>query len=210
MLSGWRIARRGRRACRAAPCRCAARKTRVPAAAVVPVPRRPRRRRSTARAPRPASTSSIEFLWLGDRSVFDEGLRHAVAIIARLSEHRTTRRRLLQQAGTLVLGGLAATAFGAAGPQAAATRRRDWRGSLSRDVDAELPADSSEPETRHRRRARAGRGGGQAWAGQDGSTVFTDYRAMIEKTKPEFVVALGHHAAMPAECGFLSRRAFRF
>jgi hypothetical protein len=27
-------------------------------------------------------------------------------------------------------------------------------------------------------------------AGQHGSTAFTDYRAMIEKTKPEFVVAL--------------------
>jgi predicted dehydrogenase len=41
------------------------------------------------------------------------------------------------------------------------------------------------------------------WASQYGSTPYTDYRAMLEKTKPEFVVALGHHAAMPAEFRFL-------
>jgi predicted dehydrogenase len=41
------------------------------------------------------------------------------------------------------------------------------------------------------------------WATQYGSTPYTDYRAMIEKTKPEFVVALGHHAAMPAEFRYL-------
>jgi predicted dehydrogenase len=41
------------------------------------------------------------------------------------------------------------------------------------------------------------------WAAQYGSTPYTDYRAMVEKTKPEFVVALGHHAAMPAEFRFL-------
>jgi predicted dehydrogenase len=36
-----------------------------------------------------------------------------------------------------------------------------------------------------------------------GSTPFTDERALIEKTKPEFVVALGHHAAMPATFRYL-------
>jgi len=41
------------------------------------------------------------------------------------------------------------------------------------------------------------------WAAQYGSTPYTDYRAMIEKTKPEFVVALGRHVAMPAEFRFL-------
>jgi predicted dehydrogenase len=41
------------------------------------------------------------------------------------------------------------------------------------------------------------------WAGQYGSTPYTDYRAMIDKTKPEFVVALGRHVAMPAEFRFL-------
>ena len=48
------------------------------------------------------------------------------------------------------------------------------------------------------------------WAGQYGSTPFTDYRAMIEKTKPEFVVALGHHAAMPAEFRFLVETGIPF
>ncbi len=41
------------------------------------------------------------------------------------------------------------------------------------------------------------------YAGQVGTMPYTDYRAMIEKTKPEFVVALGHHAAMPAAFRFL-------
>jgi len=41
------------------------------------------------------------------------------------------------------------------------------------------------------------------YAAQVGSTAFTDYRLLIEKTKPEFVVALGHHAAMPATFRYL-------
>ena len=41
------------------------------------------------------------------------------------------------------------------------------------------------------------------WATEYGSTPFTDYRALIDKTRPEFVIALGHHAAMPAECRYL-------
>jgi predicted dehydrogenase len=41
------------------------------------------------------------------------------------------------------------------------------------------------------------------WAGQYNSSPYTDYRVMIEKTKPEFVVALGRHVAMPAEFRFL-------
>jgi len=41
------------------------------------------------------------------------------------------------------------------------------------------------------------------WAGEYNSTPYTDYRVMIEKTKPEFVIALGRHVAMPAEFRFL-------
>jgi predicted dehydrogenase len=48
------------------------------------------------------------------------------------------------------------------------------------------------------------------WAAQYGSTPYTDYRAMIERTKPEFVVALGHHAAMPAEFRFLVETGIPF
>ncbi|HUK37045.1 MAG TPA: Gfo/Idh/MocA family oxidoreductase, partial [Vicinamibacterales bacterium] len=41
------------------------------------------------------------------------------------------------------------------------------------------------------------------YAAQVGSTPYTDYRTLIEKTRPEFVIALGHHAAMPAPFRFL-------
>jgi len=41
------------------------------------------------------------------------------------------------------------------------------------------------------------------WAAEYKSTPFTDYRAMVEKTKPKFIVALGRHVAMPAEFRFL-------
>ena len=43
----------------------------------------------------------------------------------------------------------------------------------------------------------------ERWAGEYGSVPFTDYRALVEKTRPEFVIALGHHAAMPAEFRYL-------
>jgi len=36
-----------------------------------------------------------------------------------------------------------------------------------------------------------------------GSTPYTDYRAMIDKTKPEFVLSLNRHVAMPAAFRFL-------
>jgi predicted dehydrogenase len=48
------------------------------------------------------------------------------------------------------------------------------------------------------------------WAAQYGSTPYTDYRAMIDRTRPEFVVALGHHAAMPAEFRFLVETGIPF
>ena len=41
------------------------------------------------------------------------------------------------------------------------------------------------------------------WAAQYASVADMHYRATIEKTKPEFVVALGRHAAMPAEFRYL-------
>jgi predicted dehydrogenase len=48
------------------------------------------------------------------------------------------------------------------------------------------------------------------WAAQYGSTPYTDYRAMIDKTKPEFIVALGRHVAMPAEFRFLVETGIPF
>jgi predicted dehydrogenase len=41
------------------------------------------------------------------------------------------------------------------------------------------------------------------WAAEYRTTPYTDYRVMIDKTKPEFVIALGRHSAMPAEFRFL-------
>jgi len=48
------------------------------------------------------------------------------------------------------------------------------------------------------------------WAGQYSSTPYTDYRVMIDKTKPEFVVALGRHVTMPAEFRFLVETGIPF
>jgi predicted dehydrogenase len=41
------------------------------------------------------------------------------------------------------------------------------------------------------------------YAAQVGSVPFTDYRSLVEKTRPEFIVALGRHAAMPATFRYL-------
>ena len=41
------------------------------------------------------------------------------------------------------------------------------------------------------------------WASEYGSTPYTDYRAMVEATEPEFVIALGRHSAMPDEFRYL-------
>ena len=43
----------------------------------------------------------------------------------------------------------------------------------------------------------------KAFADKAGCPAYTDYRKMIDKTRPEFVVALGHHAAMPAAFRYL-------
>ena len=41
------------------------------------------------------------------------------------------------------------------------------------------------------------------YAMQYKSTPYTDYRLMIDKTKPEFIIALGKHSAMPEEFRYL-------
>ena len=50
----------------------------------------------------------------------------------------------------------------------------------------------------------------KSFADKAGCQPYTDYREMIEKTKPEFVVALGHHAAMPAEFRYLIETGIPF
>jgi predicted dehydrogenase len=48
------------------------------------------------------------------------------------------------------------------------------------------------------------------YAAQVDSTAYTDYRSMVEKTKPEFIIALGHHASMPASFRFLVETGIPF
>ena len=43
-----------------------------------------------------------------------------------------------------------------------------------------------------------------------GPTVFTDYRAMLEKTRPDFVVALGQHARMTGTAHFMLDHDYPF
>ena len=42
------------------------------------------------------------------------------------------------------------------------------------------------------------------------TTAFTDYREMIDATKPEFVIALGRHVEMPEIAGFLIEAGIPF
>ena len=55
---------------------------------------------------------------------------------------------------------------------------------------------------RHRRSGSSAQIAGER-AEQFGATPFTDYRQMIEATKPEFVIALGRHCDMPEIFRFL-------
>ena len=126
-----------------------------------------------------------------------------------------TRRRFLGSAGALVAGGLTAgglltptDAVARAGQRPAAGKRpqrvavvgvdhyhatstpnylRILQGQKVEIVGVHAPEQATASK----------------WAAQYASTPYTDYRAMIEKTRPEFVVALGRHAAMPAEFRFL-------
>jgi predicted dehydrogenase len=129
-----------------------------------------------------------------------------VAIIAPLT---ITRRRLLERSGKLAIGGLTASAFPYRGVSAQQIAKRPQRVVV---IGADHYHATSTPNyLRILQSQKVDIAGVHApdaaiaskWASQYGSTPYTDYRAMIEKTRPEFVVALGHHAAMPAEFRFL-------
>jgi predicted dehydrogenase len=128
-----------------------------------------------------------------------------------------TRRRFFHRAGTLAAGGLAAiaslhrpaTADARARSQQARTGRRPQRVAV---VGANHYHATSTPNyLRILQGEHVDIVGVHApetaiaakWAMEYGSTPYTDYRAMIEKTKPEFVIALGRHSAMPAEFRYL-------
>src|SRR5262249_9603609 len=124
-----------------------------------------------------------------------------------MNDHVRTRRRFLQQAGTLALAGLGAPALAEVLPGASAfapqIRKRPQRVALvgvghyhawtfpnylrileSQHLDV---VGIHDPD----------RSVAEKHAKDHNSTPFTDYRAMIDKTKPDFVVALGRHVDMP-------------
>lgn len=128
------------------------------------------------------------------------------------SSHQTvTRRQFLAQAGQAAAGGLTAASVGAlaATRAAAQARRRPQRVAL---IGADHYHATSFPNYL-RILANEGvdivgvhapdAGVADKWAAEHGSTPYTDYRAMVETTKPEFVVALGRHSAMPEEFRYL-------
>src|SRR6267154_5513689 len=131
-------------------------------------------------------------------------------------EHRVTRRQLFEPAGKLAIGGLAAPAIGPGIISAQGIAKRPRRVAV---VGADHYHATSTPNylriLQSQKLAIAGvhapdAGTASKWASQYGSTPYTDYRTMIEKTRPEFVVALGHHAAMPAEFRFLVETGIPF
>jgi predicted dehydrogenase len=133
-----------------------------------------------------------------------------------LKDHRVTRRQLFERAGTFAIGGLAASAIAPGIVSAQGIAKRPQRVAV---VGADHYHATSTPNylriLQSQKLDIAGvhapdAGTASKWASQYGSTPYTDYRTMIEKTKPEFVVALGHHAAMPAEFRFLVETGIPF
>jgi predicted dehydrogenase len=124
-----------------------------------------------------------------------------------------SRRRFLDRVGKCAAGGFAAASMvGAAAPASAAAQTGGKRPQRVALIGADHYHATSTPNyLRILQNEKVDLVGVHApeeaiaskWAAQYGSTPYTDYRQMIDKTKPEFVVALGHHAAMPAEFRYL-------
>jgi predicted dehydrogenase len=128
-----------------------------------------------------------------------------------------TRRRFLRRASRLATGGLAAVAAvnGPFAGDAGAERQRpriERRPQRVAVVGADHYHATSTPNyLRILQGERVDIVGVHApdmaiatkWASEYGSTPYTDYRAMVEKSRPEFVIALGRHSAMPAEFRYL-------
>jgi len=142
-----------------------------------------------------------------------------VAIIAPLTIS-ISRRHLLERAGKLAIGGLTAAAVVERGaPRSASAQPIAKRPQRVAVIGADHYHATSTPNYLRILQSQqldiAGvhapdAGIASKWASQYGSTPYTDYRSMIDKAKPEFVVALGHHAAMPAEFRFLVETGIPF
>jgi len=130
----------------------------------------------------------------------------------KVSPETVTRRQFLERAGGVAAGGLTAASLGGLATtraSAQAVRRRPQRVAL---VGADHYHATSFPNyLRILENEGVNIVGVHApdadvatrWAAEHGSTPYTDYRTMVETTEPEFVIALGHHAAMPDEFRYL-------
>ncbi len=127
--------------------------------------------------------------------------------------HRFGRRGFLNRAGRLAVGGLTATAMaerlGGFDALAGQSPRRPQRVAVIGvgHYHAFSPPNYLRILQSHKLDIVGihdpDSGVASKYAAQVGSTPYTDYRTMIESTKPEFVVALGRHSAMPAAFRFL-------
>jgi predicted dehydrogenase len=134
------------------------------------------------------------------------------------SQHRHSRRDFLEDAGKFAVGGVTAGAvfesltsnYASAqpAPKAAASRRPQrvavigaghYHATLAPYYLRILQNEKLDIVGVHDPDRRIA----EDRAKRCGSTPYTDYRAMIEKTKPEFVLSLGRHVNMPAAFRFL-------
>src|SRR5262249_26212871 len=118
------------------------------------------------------------------------------------------RRKFLRNAGNLAVGGFASTAIGQQVPKPPVARRPQrvavigvghyhatlapfYLRILPNEKDAIVRGHDPDPGVAEDRARRCG------------STAYTDYRTMIDKTKPDFVLSLNRHVDMPAPFRFL-------
>jgi predicted dehydrogenase len=125
-----------------------------------------------------------------------------------VSQHRHSRRDFLENAGKFAVGGVTAAALFEPAPKAAASRRPQrvavigaghYHATLAPYYLKILQNEKLDIVGVHDPDRRIA----EDRAKRCGSTPYTDYRAMIEKTKPEFVLSLGRHVNMPAAFRFL-------
>src|SRR5215471_3043911 len=118
------------------------------------------------------------------------------------------RRGFLRSAGNLAIGGLASPAMGQQVPTPSAARRPQrvavigvghYHPTLAAFYLRILQNDKLDIVGVH----DPDRTVAEDRAKRCGSTAYTDYRAMIDKTRPEFVLSLNRHVDMPGPFRFL-------
>src|SRR5262249_10035438 len=118
------------------------------------------------------------------------------------------RREFLKGAGKLAIGGLASPAIGQQVPTPPVAGRPQrvavigvghYHATLAPSYLRILQNEKLDIVGVH----DPDRGIAEDRAKRCGSTAYTDYRAMIDKTKPDFVLSLNRHVDMPAPFRFL-------